>query len=216
MALETQQLTRAFRYNSVDLADPGVAYTPSQVRDFYAAVYPEITTAAIEGPETADGKMVYEFRRAVGTKGAEEVSLLQIINAHMHEGVCPSAGCIGECAIIYSVDERSPNSYEAQLYIWDQSFNDSSAVAEWFKAVGASNVWISHTLFSDANEDRDGRCFDGPTRNWVVAFDMEPNALLPATQQATPAAICAGCGSTITAEDVAKNSGCPRCQAALH
>ena len=69
MALETQELTRAFRYNSVDLADPGAAYTPSQVRDFYAAVYPEITTAAIEGPETADGKMVYTFRRAVGTKG---------------------------------------------------------------------------------------------------------------------------------------------------
>ena len=71
MALETQELTRAFRYNSVDLADPGAAYTPSQVRDFYAAVYPEITTAAIEGPETADGKMVYTFRRAVGTKGAD-------------------------------------------------------------------------------------------------------------------------------------------------
>ena len=74
MALETQELTRAFRYNSVDLADPGSAYTPSQVRDFYAAVYPEITTAAIEGPETADGKMVYTFRRAVGTKGAEDAS----------------------------------------------------------------------------------------------------------------------------------------------
>jgi PRTRC genetic system protein C len=72
MALETQALTRAFRYNSVDLADPGAAYTPSQVRDFYAAVYPEITTAAIEGPEIADGKMTYEFRRAVGTKGAED------------------------------------------------------------------------------------------------------------------------------------------------
>jgi PRTRC genetic system protein C len=71
MALETQELIRAFRYNSVDLADPGVAYTPSQVRDFYAAVYPEITTAAIEGPESADGKMTYTFRRAVGTKGAE-------------------------------------------------------------------------------------------------------------------------------------------------
>lgn len=77
MAIETQELTRAFRYNSVDLADPGAAYTPSQVRDFYAAVYPEITTAAIEGPEIADGKMVYSFRRAVGTKGGEDADHLQ-------------------------------------------------------------------------------------------------------------------------------------------
>lgn len=69
MALETQQLVRAFRYNSVDLADPGAAYTPAQVRDFYCAIYPQITTAAIEGPEIVDGKMIYEFRRAVGTKG---------------------------------------------------------------------------------------------------------------------------------------------------
>jgi PRTRC genetic system protein C len=72
MAIETQELTRAFKYNSVDLADPGAAYTPGQVRDFYQNIYPEITTAAIEGPEVADGRMVYTFRRAVGTKGADD------------------------------------------------------------------------------------------------------------------------------------------------
>lgn len=69
MALETQQLSRAFRYNSVDLIDPGAQYTPEQVRDFYAPTYPEILNAAIEGPEEKDGKLVYTFRRAVGTKG---------------------------------------------------------------------------------------------------------------------------------------------------
>ncbi len=145
-----------------------------------------------------------------------DASLLQIINAHMHEGTCPGSGCIGECAIIYSVAERSPKSYEAQLYIWNQSFNDSSAVAEWFKAAGASNIWISHTLFSDVNEDRDGYCFGDRARNWVVAFELETGASQPGTQCATPTAICTECGSTVTTEEIAKNGGCPRCQAALH
>lgn len=71
MTIQTQQLERAFRYNSVDLPDPGPQYTPEQVRDFFAPTYPEILNAAIEGPEEKDGKLVYTFRRAVGTKGAD-------------------------------------------------------------------------------------------------------------------------------------------------
>lgn len=70
MALQTQQLERCFRYNSVDLIDPGAQYTPEQVRDFYAPTYPEILNAGIDGPEEKDGKLQYTFRRAVGTKGA--------------------------------------------------------------------------------------------------------------------------------------------------
>lgn len=67
--MQTEQLTRAFRYNSVDLVDPGAQYSPEQVRDFYSAAYPEIVSAGIDGPEQSDGKLVYSFRRAVGTKG---------------------------------------------------------------------------------------------------------------------------------------------------
>lgn len=66
---EIQQLERSFRYNSVDLPDPGAQYTTEQVRDFYAATYPEIVSAAVEGPEEKDGKLVWSFRKAVGTKG---------------------------------------------------------------------------------------------------------------------------------------------------
>ncbi len=69
MTIETTELVRTFRYNSVDLPDPGPQYTAEQVRDFFAATYPEIVSAAIEGPEEKDGKLVYTFRRAVGTKG---------------------------------------------------------------------------------------------------------------------------------------------------
>lgn len=69
MAIETKQLERSFRYNSVDLPDPGAQFNAEQVRDLYSGTYPEITTAAIEGPEEKGGKLVYTFRRAVGTKG---------------------------------------------------------------------------------------------------------------------------------------------------
>lgn len=72
MALETQEIVRVFKYNSVDLEDPGRVACPTaeSVRDFYAATYPEIVSAGIEGPEEKDGKIIYTFRKAVGTKGA--------------------------------------------------------------------------------------------------------------------------------------------------
>lgn len=68
--MDIQNLTREFRYNGVVLADPNQAFTLPQVRDFYANVYPEITSADIEGPEQVGAKAIYTFRRAVGTKGA--------------------------------------------------------------------------------------------------------------------------------------------------
>lgn len=80
MTIETAELTRTFKYNSVDLPDPGPQYTVEQVRDLYSATYPEITSAAIEGPEQKDGKLVYSFRKAVGTKGAELIKLKETVD----------------------------------------------------------------------------------------------------------------------------------------
>lgn len=74
MALQTAELPRVFRYNSVDLQDPGLQYTAEAVRELYSATYPEIVNAAIEGPEEKDGKLVYTFRRAVGRKGSLSAS----------------------------------------------------------------------------------------------------------------------------------------------
>jgi PRTRC genetic system protein C len=70
MSLIATPLKRVFRYNSVTLPDPGPTYTVEQVRDLYAATYPEITSAAVEGPEEDGDTLTYTFRRAVGTKGA--------------------------------------------------------------------------------------------------------------------------------------------------
>lgn len=70
--MEISQSTRQFKYNGVVLQDPGPAYSLEQVREFYSTLYPEIINAAIEGPTIAGAKTVYEFRRAVGTKGADD------------------------------------------------------------------------------------------------------------------------------------------------
>jgi PRTRC genetic system protein C len=73
MTITVQKLLRSFTYNGIALPDPGSDLTPEQVRDVYSATYPEITTASIEGPEQKGERLVYTFRRAVGTKGAVSV-----------------------------------------------------------------------------------------------------------------------------------------------
>jgi len=67
--MDIQNLQREFNYNGVALADPSPTLSLPQVRDFYANVYPEITSADIEGPKQVGAKVAYTFRRAVGTKG---------------------------------------------------------------------------------------------------------------------------------------------------
>jgi PRTRC genetic system protein C len=69
MPIQTRALQRSFNYMGLELADPDPALTPEQVRDAYAAQYPEITTAVIEGPDASSDKLVYKFTRAIGTKG---------------------------------------------------------------------------------------------------------------------------------------------------
>lgn len=74
------KLPRVFRYNSVELEDPGPEHDPVDVRNLYAATYPEILNAAIEGPEAKDGKHVYTFRKAVGTKGNDKFVRIVLAN----------------------------------------------------------------------------------------------------------------------------------------
>lgn len=69
MAIEVIKLERVFNYSGMALPDPGATLSPEDVRAMYAAAYPEILTAAIEGPEEKGGKMHYTFRKAAGAKG---------------------------------------------------------------------------------------------------------------------------------------------------
>ena len=67
--MKAHVLQREFVYNGIKLPDPSPQMSPEQVRDTYAPAYPEVTTAAIEGPETVGDKIVYRFVRAIGAKG---------------------------------------------------------------------------------------------------------------------------------------------------
>lgn len=64
-----EKAVRLFRYAGLNLPDPDERLDVESVRTLYAATYPEITTAALTGPETENGKLVYTFTKAIGTKG---------------------------------------------------------------------------------------------------------------------------------------------------
>lgn len=67
--MHTKPVTRSFKIGNRLLPDPNPALSPAQVKDLYAAQYPELASAAVEGPELRDGQRVYTFPRQVGTKG---------------------------------------------------------------------------------------------------------------------------------------------------
>jgi PRTRC genetic system protein C len=67
--MTVSKTTRIFRYLGLTLPDISPELGVETVRSFYSATYPEITTAAITGPEVVDGALVYTFTKAIGTKG---------------------------------------------------------------------------------------------------------------------------------------------------
>lgn len=69
MKVKVEEITREFNYNGVKLVDPLPTSDPDKIKSFYSALYPEITSAVVEGPEYRGNKMVYTFKRSVGTKG---------------------------------------------------------------------------------------------------------------------------------------------------
>lgn len=71
-ALKIEKAVRVFRFNNMPLQDPDPKQTPEEVKEFYARIHPELTNAEIEGPNAKGAEIVYEFRKAVGTKGNED------------------------------------------------------------------------------------------------------------------------------------------------
>ena len=73
--MQIEKMERAFRYRegnsscAIDLPDPDPSLDAENVRTLFCATFPEITTAALTGPEVIDGKLVWTFTKAVGTKG---------------------------------------------------------------------------------------------------------------------------------------------------
>ena len=67
--MHIEKAERLFRYSGLVLPDISPSLDIEGVRAAYSSTYPEITTAAVSGPEIEDGKLVYTFTKAVGTKG---------------------------------------------------------------------------------------------------------------------------------------------------
>jgi PRTRC genetic system protein C len=70
--MEVQRVVRIFEYGTLRLNDPDNAMSPERVKEFYAAVYPELTQAVVGEPERRGATQIYKFTRAVGTKGGEQ------------------------------------------------------------------------------------------------------------------------------------------------
>lgn len=68
MSIVVAALSRCFKYNGLTLPDiPGL--TIDQVKEVYAAQYPELLTAEAQVGEVVRGVQEVAFKRAVGTKG---------------------------------------------------------------------------------------------------------------------------------------------------
>ncbi|WDT82723.1 MAG: PRTRC system protein C (plasmid) [Candidatus Manganitrophus sp.] len=70
--IEVKQIVRIFKYQQLELADPGRELSPEQVVEFYSGVYPELVKATVEGPELQGTREIYRMERAVGRKGCEK------------------------------------------------------------------------------------------------------------------------------------------------
>ena len=69
MALTGSKMTRHFHSQGVRLPDPNPDMPVDEVKALYAAQYPELATAVVNGPEAVGDKMRYTFDRAIGSKG---------------------------------------------------------------------------------------------------------------------------------------------------
>ena len=68
--MQITQLTRAYRYDGIDLpVPPHLADDRQALRAYHATLYPAILTAEAVDAGVSGTAHVTEYRRAVGTKG---------------------------------------------------------------------------------------------------------------------------------------------------
>ncbi|WP_088183839.1 PRTRC system protein C [Sphingobium sp. Z007] len=68
--MQINQLTRAFRYDGIDLPiPPHLASDLQGLRAYHSTLYPAILNAELVDAGVTGGVHVTEYRRAVGTKG---------------------------------------------------------------------------------------------------------------------------------------------------
>lgn len=69
MCITVTPARRVFCYGGVNFPDPNPRLSPEEVKAALAVQYPELATAAINGPQAVGDQLRYELVRAVGSKG---------------------------------------------------------------------------------------------------------------------------------------------------
>lgn len=60
----------SFQNETLNVEDPNPNLTPEEVKGHFAALYPELASGAITGPEIEEDKLVYAISgKTVGVKG---------------------------------------------------------------------------------------------------------------------------------------------------
>ena len=73
--MQIEKMERVFRYREgnssggLTLPDPDPSLDVESVRALFCSSFPEITTAALTGPEAVGDKLVYTWTKSIGTKG---------------------------------------------------------------------------------------------------------------------------------------------------
>ncbi len=60
---------RSILYGGRVLPDPSASMSVEEVKQFYAAIHPELLNASVEGGEFDGETQTWRFERSVGTKG---------------------------------------------------------------------------------------------------------------------------------------------------
>jgi PRTRC genetic system protein C len=61
--------TRVIKYKDEELVDLNPTQPMDEVRKMHAAIYPELSTAVLNGPVFENGKAIYTAETRLGTKG---------------------------------------------------------------------------------------------------------------------------------------------------
>lgn len=67
--MKKKTIKRIFKYQGLELEDPNPNFSVKEVRRHFSGIYPELTTADIEGPKHKGGRDEFTFKTSVGTKG---------------------------------------------------------------------------------------------------------------------------------------------------
>jgi PRTRC genetic system protein C len=67
MAITVTPMKRIFQFSSIRLPDPNPAMAVDEVKALYSAQYPDLATAAVNGPQAVGDKL--RFERSIGSKG---------------------------------------------------------------------------------------------------------------------------------------------------